>query len=141
MVSSCEAAHPGCLVETGDSVCCADSKQTPFFPALSYTEPPGMCLGVTHTCANQQTWDFTAPITRLGSTTLRSCLEVCVPYIKVTDKCMSKHLLIATADKHVGILSTFPCKMDMDFKEAFYASPSAHMLAPSCRLGGCTAPQ
>lgn len=121
-------------LETGDWSCCADSKQTPFFLALSYTELPGVCLGVTHTSVNQQTWDFSAPITRLGSTTLRSCLEVYVPYIKVIDKCMSICLPIATADKYVGILFPFPCKMGVGFKETFYASPSAHMPAPSCRF-------
>lgn len=63
------------LLETGHRSCWADSKQTPFFLALNYTGPSKMHAGVTRASVNQQTWEFRAPITRLDSTSLRSCLD------------------------------------------------------------------
>lgn len=98
---------PAARLETGHWSCWADSKQNPSFLALSYTGPPKMCLGVTRASVNQQTWDFSAPITRLGSTSLRSCLEAYVPYIEVTDKCISQCPVIATPNKRVGIRFAF----------------------------------
>ena len=98
------------LLETGHWSCWADFKQNPFFLALSYTGPPEMCTGVTRASVNQQTWDFRTPVTRLGSTSLRSCLEAYVLYIKATDKCASKYPVTATPNKHVGICFAFLCK-------------------------------
>lgn len=106
MLSSRETADSGCSFGSRTVL----SKQTPFFLALSYTGPPKMCLGVTHASVNRQTWDFRAPITRLGSTSLRSCLEAYVPYIKVTDKCVSNYPVIATPNKLVAICLAFLCK-------------------------------